>query len=216
MDFIFCLGLRSATHRYNRPNSVFWWNTLPKLNDQVSWKCWSIFEFIHFNYLDVGPAKIKRGLLQPGQERSMPALSLKLLLPPTDYYITYEGSATTPACQETSTWILFNRPLYITEQQVCLHRFDLIDQFFSESFNQHFVYTMKTVVCLEGLETRQSQSESNQVFDVNIVVSDCRSDGQQLSPHPTHSSSTRSHQYWLHIIRGNVWTVADGVPLFIV
>lgn len=56
----------------------------------------------------------------------MPALSLKLLLPPTDYYITYEGSATTPACQETSTWIVFNRPLYITEQQVC----DLIALFF--------------------------------------------------------------------------------------
>jgi hypothetical protein len=61
---------------------------------------------------------MKRGLLQPGQERPMPALSLKMLLPLTDYYITYEGSATTPACQETSTWILFNRPLYITEQQV--------------------------------------------------------------------------------------------------
>jgi hypothetical protein len=69
---------------------------------------------------NAGPTKMKRGLLQPGQERPMPALSLKMLLPPTDYYITYEGSATTPACQETSTWIVFNRPLYITEQQVLL------------------------------------------------------------------------------------------------
>ncbi|XP_046632573.1 carbonic anhydrase-related protein 10-like [Daphnia pulicaria] len=69
-----------------------------------------------------GPTKMKRGLLQPGQERPMPALSLKLLLPPTDYYITYEGSATTPACQETSTWIVFNRPLYITEQQLYVLR----------------------------------------------------------------------------------------------
>lgn len=61
----------------------------------------------------------KRGLLQPGQERFVPALSLRQLLPKTEYYITYEGSATMPACQETATWILLNRPLYITEQQVC-------------------------------------------------------------------------------------------------
>lgn len=48
----------------------------------------------------------------------MPAISLRQLLPLTEYYITYEGSATTPACQETATWIVLNRPLYITEQQV--------------------------------------------------------------------------------------------------
>ncbi len=65
-------------------------------------------------------SKGKRGLLQPGQERSMPPFSLKGLLPQTEYYITYEGSATMPACQETATWILFNRPIYMTEQQVLI------------------------------------------------------------------------------------------------
>jgi len=67
-----------------------------------------------------GPSssKSKRAVLQPGQERYVAQLSLRQLLPDTEYYITYEGSSTTPACQETSTWILFNRPLYITRQQM--------------------------------------------------------------------------------------------------
>ena len=109
-----------------------------------------------------GPTKMKRGLLQPGQERSMPALSLKLLLPPTDYYITYEGSATTPACQETATWILFNRPLYITEQQVLSpvgsRRSSIQSQLISTCLLSFYA---TTVVRLERLEAGQSQPESD-------------------------------------------------------
>lgn len=97
----------------------------------------------------LGTTKIKRGLLQPGQERSMPALSLKLLLPPTDYYITYEGSATTPACQETATWILFNRPLYITEQQVC------IDRLFSSSLTS---WVVQSSTCLLSFDVKKKNS----------------------------------------------------------
>ncbi|XP_069131011.1 carbonic anhydrase-related protein 10-like isoform X2 [Argopecten irradians] len=40
------------------------------------------------------------------------------LLPHTDHYITYEGSMTQPSCQETVTWIIFNKPSYISEKQL--------------------------------------------------------------------------------------------------
>jgi hypothetical protein len=33
-------------------------------------------------------------------------------------YMTYEGSMTQPGCQETVTWIVMNRPIYITMSQV--------------------------------------------------------------------------------------------------
>ncbi|XP_071527273.1 carbonic anhydrase-related protein 10-like [Panulirus ornatus] len=35
------------------------------------------------------------------------------LLPSTEHYLTYEGSLTEPACHETVTWIIPNKPLYI-------------------------------------------------------------------------------------------------------
>ncbi|PBC34865.1 Carbonic anhydrase-related protein [Apis cerana cerana] len=40
------------------------------------------------------------------------------LLPDTKYYMTYDGSITMPACHETTTWIILNKPIYITKQQL--------------------------------------------------------------------------------------------------
>ncbi|XP_063989600.1 carbonic anhydrase-related protein 10 [Diachasmimorpha longicaudata] len=40
------------------------------------------------------------------------------LLPDTKHYMTYEGSTTMPACHETTTWIILNKPIYITKQQL--------------------------------------------------------------------------------------------------
>lgn len=45
-------------------------------------------------------------------------LSVNDLLPPTDDYITYEGSLTEPGCHETVTWVIPNKPIYITVEQV--------------------------------------------------------------------------------------------------
>lgn len=48
-------------------------------------------------------------------------LSVRGLLPDTDYYMTYDGSTTAPACYETVTWIIINKPIYITKQQVFIN-----------------------------------------------------------------------------------------------
>lgn len=44
--------------------------------------------------------------------------SLSEILPTTLSYITYEGSLTQPGCQETATWVILNRPMYISNYQV--------------------------------------------------------------------------------------------------
>ncbi|GFS20419.1 carbonic anhydrase-related protein 10-like Protein [Elysia marginata] len=48
-----------------------------------------------------------------GEDTHVPSLRLKSMLPDTSYYVTYEGSFTQPACQETVTWVLFNKPIKI-------------------------------------------------------------------------------------------------------
>lgn len=45
-------------------------------------------------------------------------ISVRGLLPDTEHYMTYEGSTTAPGCHETVTWIVLNKPIYITLQQV--------------------------------------------------------------------------------------------------
>ncbi|XP_034240166.1 carbonic anhydrase-related protein 10-like, partial [Thrips palmi] len=45
-------------------------------------------------------------------------ISIHGLLPNTSSYMTYDGSATMPGCHETVTWIVFNKPIYITKQQL--------------------------------------------------------------------------------------------------
>jgi len=45
-------------------------------------------------------------------------LSINGLLPTTDDYVTYDGSLTQPGCQETVTWIIINKPIYISNEHV--------------------------------------------------------------------------------------------------
>ncbi|KAI4486179.1 hypothetical protein M0802_012503 [Mischocyttarus mexicanus] len=45
-------------------------------------------------------------------------LSLRSLLPDTNGYMTYEGSTTHPGCWETAVWLILNKPIYITAQEL--------------------------------------------------------------------------------------------------
>ncbi|CAG9762234.1 unnamed protein product [Ceutorhynchus assimilis] len=53
-----------------------------------------------------------------GDEVEIKRLSVRGLLPQTEYYMTYDGSTTMPACYETVTWLILNKPIYITKQQM--------------------------------------------------------------------------------------------------
>jgi len=49
---------------------------------------------------------------------SIPNFSLFQILPDTEDYITYEGSTTYPGCWESVTWIVYNKPIYISKPQL--------------------------------------------------------------------------------------------------
>lgn len=66
-----------------------------------------------------------------GDEAPVRRLSVRGLLPETDNFMTYEGSTTAPACHETVTWIVLNKPIYITKQQVSFLFFIIFYLFFS-------------------------------------------------------------------------------------
>jgi carbonic anhydrase len=57
-------------------------------------------------------------LFVSGSSTQIRHLSLKALLPNTDQYMTYEGSTTHPGCWESTVWIILNKPIYITKQEV--------------------------------------------------------------------------------------------------
>ena len=57
-------------------------------------------------------------ILHKGDSVSLRSLSISDLVPPMSSIITYDGSLTTPGCEETVTWNILNKPLYISSEQV--------------------------------------------------------------------------------------------------
>ena len=57
-------------------------------------------------------------IIYKGDSVTLKSLSIQELLPSTSALMTYEGSLTSPGCEETATWIIVNRPLYVSSQQV--------------------------------------------------------------------------------------------------
>ncbi|CAG2168537.1 unnamed protein product [Oppiella nova] len=53
-----------------------------------------------------------------GQNVTLRSLSIRDLVPDDRFYMTYEGSLTMPSCSEVVTWIIINKPLFITRQQL--------------------------------------------------------------------------------------------------
>jgi carbonic anhydrase len=72
-----------------------------------------------------------------GDETPVRRISVRSLLPDTEHYMTYEGSTTSPACHETVTWIVLNKPIYITKQQVSRWQQQLTIKPNSSDFHQH-------------------------------------------------------------------------------
>uniref|UniRef100_A0A182TCS6 Alpha-carbonic anhydrase domain-containing protein n=1 Tax=Anopheles maculatus TaxID=74869 RepID=A0A182TCS6_9DIPT len=57
-------------------------------------------------------------VLYKGSSTPIRHISLRSLLPNTEQYMTYEGSTTHPGCWESTVWIILNKPIYITKQEV--------------------------------------------------------------------------------------------------
>jgi carbonic anhydrase len=65
--------------------------------------------------------------VRAGKQAHIRHLSINGLLPPTEHYMTYEGSLTQPGCQETVTWIIINKPIYISNSHVSIALIDYSD-----------------------------------------------------------------------------------------
>ncbi|XP_046744140.1 carbonic anhydrase-related protein 10 isoform X1 [Diprion similis] len=61
-------------------------------------------------------------VLYKGEKAQVRHLSVKELLPKTNGYMTYEGSTTHPGCWETAVWLILNKPIYITAQELYVLR----------------------------------------------------------------------------------------------
>ena len=53
-----------------------------------------------------------------GDKKKVENVTISKLLPETIGYMTYEGSQTAPGCSEVVTWMILNKPIYITQKQV--------------------------------------------------------------------------------------------------
>ncbi|XP_074602875.1 carbonic anhydrase-related protein 10-like [Brevipalpus obovatus] len=53
-----------------------------------------------------------------GQNISIDSVSIRNFIPDPESYMTYEGSMSVPACFETVTWIVMNKPIFISRQQL--------------------------------------------------------------------------------------------------
>lgn len=73
------------------------------------------YAYVHVNEVDV----IDR-MNCTGQAMEIKRFGVRELLPDTKHYMTYDGSTTMPACHETTTWIILNKPIYITKQQASI------------------------------------------------------------------------------------------------
>jgi carbonic anhydrase len=62
-----------------------------------------------------------------GQRARLKHFSILSFLPNKEHYITYDGSFTQPGCYETVTWMILNRPIGVTHEQVS---YDLLNMMY--------------------------------------------------------------------------------------
>jgi len=58
------------------------------------------------------------GIKYGGDTTRINQINLASIMPNTGDYITYEGSTTFPGCWETTTWVVMNKPVYISKQEL--------------------------------------------------------------------------------------------------
>ena len=102
-----------------------------------------------------------------GSSTSLTSVSLSSLIPTTSEFITYEGSLTQPSCQESVTWIIPNKPIYITPELLDqLAKLMQVSQ--SEQNNGLISMTFKQFV-LEDFD-REKPSKNCGMNDDGIII----------------------------------------------
>ncbi|GFR61570.1 carbonic anhydrase-related protein 10 [Elysia marginata] len=76
---------------------------------------------VNNDHLDFLVNEIKK-VARKDTSTPFPDLSIVSLIPETPDYMTYEGSLTQPSCWESVTWVVYNKPMHITADQLNLLR----------------------------------------------------------------------------------------------
>lgn len=61
---------------------------------------------------------VKHWSIVSGNQTKLHSLEIQKIIPQTEFYMTYHGSFTQPGCEEVVTWVLLNKPLYFSREQV--------------------------------------------------------------------------------------------------
>jgi hypothetical protein len=102
-------------------------------------------------------------------------LSPYFLLPQTAHFVTYDGSLTYPGCHETVTWIVMNKPIFITEMHVSVRVMPHVRVCAVQNVDE----------CATGRRRRRRQADRTAVH------------GRQPSAHTTAQRSTRPDKHQL-------------------
>ncbi|CAC5382781.1 unnamed protein product [Mytilus coruscus] len=96
---------KNSTQALNSPNGIAAISILALLSEEDN---------INFDALIQSIDKVHF----KGSSIAIDGFSVNAILPPLDYFVTYEGSLTQPGCMETVTWIILNKPLHISFSQL--------------------------------------------------------------------------------------------------
>ncbi|UXI17101.1 transcription elongation factor b polypeptide 1 [Sarcoptes scabiei] len=97
-----------------------------------------------------------------GQKASLKSFSLRDLFPDDQNYLTYEGSLTTPSCDESITWIIINKVFDITVITIAEYILTVPNQCFESSGS---IESPKAPL---GNNFRSIQSINDRVIRTNI------------------------------------------------
>lgn len=86
--------------------------------DQCAYNVSKIWFCVYSLLFTTFHSKMHHSFLFTGSSTPIRHISLPSLIPNTDAYMTYEGSTTHPGCWESAVWIILNKPIYITKQEV--------------------------------------------------------------------------------------------------
>ncbi|GFU38106.1 carbonic anhydrase-related protein 10 [Nephila pilipes] len=124
-------------------------------------------------------------IIYKGQQADLKSLSIRELLPVTDYYMTYDGSTTMPGCHETVTWLVINKPIYITKQQLYALRKLMQGDQSNPKAPLGNNYRPAQLVHHRVVRTNIDFNRSSVRFLLNPLIAEHSTN--QPQPHPTHS-----------------------------
>lgn len=100
----------------------------------------------------------------PGQPHSVTGFSIQSLLPSNiRHYMTYEGSLTQPPCHENVEWIILNRPLYTSIQDLRIIRNSITGADNFRPIQRTNIRTIRTNIDFVSTSSKEQDSNRSNV-----------------------------------------------------